>query len=215
MNVFRYRKVVLASLASLILVAATWMGSTVFARPDPVQEAWERSQKIGAYRFSTDILQTTILLPAVANTGHSPRQESYHLEGDVNRAGRQIYLLLTKNNNNIQNTNDNIEIEFDGGTARARAGSSEWQVIENPEELFAGSFDPLAYLLAARDLQDLGTETHWLPGGARRNISRYSFALDGPALARHIRDQLEDYYRSIGQLPGGVRLEIPSVYRDA
>lgn len=214
MSCIQSRNSIIIILVFAALITALLPAAVSQAGPDPVREAWEQAQKIGVYHYSTDILQTTIPQPVVTNTGQSPRQEIYHLIGDVDTPNRRLDLSISKDGDIGLEDSNVIEIQVDGGAALARTGSGDWQELDNPND-FAGSWDPLAFLFAARDLQDLGAGRRPLPGGSTIGFQRYSFSLDGPALAAQIRGQLEDYYRSTGQLPGGVELELPASYRDA
>jgi type II secretory pathway pseudopilin PulG len=46
----------------------------------------------------------------------------------------------------------------------------------------------------------------------RLYVSRFTFPLDGPAFARHLRDQMERYLREKGELPPGLTLDVLRQY---
>ncbi len=48
-----------------------------------------------------------------------------------------------------------------------------------------------------------------------QHATRFTFDLDGPALANYIRDQLEAYLRRTGELPAGLYLDAPDSLRQA
>ena len=181
----------------------------------PIREAWQQAQRAGIYRYSSDILQTILPAPRVAHTGLGPRQDAFRLEGEVNLPAQEMSMRLWKEAGGVLDAESAIEIEVSGDAVRARVGSGEWQVAQQPSGVFAPGWNPLAYLVGARDVRALDAATRTLPDGSTVSPARYGFVLDGPALALYIRDQIEDYLRTSGELPAGVTLEASSLYREA
>ncbi|MBP7962070.1 MAG: hypothetical protein KBG20_01155 [Caldilineaceae bacterium] len=67
----------------------------------------------------------------------------------------------------------------------------------------------MGYLVAARDVTDLGQETR-----AGLTYTRYAFRIDGPTFALSVRAQLDEAMRQKGDVPPGVTFEAPAYYRD-
>ncbi len=206
----------IASIASILLLTlATYSAAATLSPQDQVRDAWERALKMGSYRYTTEIVQTTSPLPMVVNTGHGYRQEAFHLDGEIHLHDQTMQIRLEKDGGSFLGEASGFEIKVERGIAQGRTIGGEWQELETPENLFAPNWDPLVYLAGVRHPRNLGSETRSLPGGGELTFTRFGFTLDGPALARHIRDQLEAYLRSKGELPTGVGLDVPAAYRDA
>jgi subtilase family serine protease/subtilisin-like proprotein convertase family protein len=176
-----------------------------------VQRAWELAQEIGAYHFATAVDQTTFPAPAIANVGQSSHTETYHLEGDVNLPEQVLNLMLWQDGGNLVTQQDGVEIRIEKGRAQGRVIEGNWQEIDNFSGAFAPGSDPMAYLAGARNIQELGGGS--TAGPIAFSYTRYSFEVDGPAFAAHIREQLEQQLRATGELPPGMSLDTPRAYR--
>ncbi len=197
--------------ALVMMCAPAWRVSRAAAQPDAqvaVREAWQRAEKVGAYRFSTDIEQTTYPAPMVANVGRSSHTETYHLDGAVNRRAESLSLTIWQNSGNLLTGQDGFEIRVRDGKAYGRPiGGGTWQQIDDFNGTFAPANDPLAYLAGAKNLRPLS------PEDAPESVRGYAFDLDGPAFASSLRSRLEDQLRRSGELPPGLSLDTPGAYR--
>lgn len=198
-------------LALAMVLVPAWRVSRAAVQPNAqvaIREAWQRAEKVGAYRFSTDIEQTTYPAPLVANVGRSSHTETYHLDGVVNRREESLSLTLWQNGGNVLTGQDGFEIRVRDGKAYGRAiGGGAWQEIDDFNGTFAPGNDPLAYLAGAKDLRLLS------PEDAPEGVQIYAFDLDGPAFASYLRARLEDQLRRSGELPPGLSLDTPRTYR--
>ena len=99
---------------------------------------------------------------------------------------------------------NSVELRIEGERAYGRAAGGQWQEMDN----FAGSFAPnndlLAYLAGVKNVKREDMDSR-----ITSHASRFTFALDGPAFADHIRDQLEEQLRRTGELPAGLHLDTP------
>jgi hypothetical protein len=181
-----------------------------------VQSAWQRAQEIGVYHFATEIVQTTHPAPAIANFGRSSRQDTVYLEGDVDTPARTILMSLWQNGGSVLNARDGIEVRIEGDRAYTRQIGGAWQETADFSSAFAPGGDLMAYLAGAKNVRKLGTETRQLPGASGESVTytRYAFNVDGPAFARHLRDQLEAYLHEKGELPLRMTLDTPRLYLD-
>ena len=64
------------------------------AQPHPVQAAWQRAQKAGAYHFATELVQTTHPAPTQANVGRGSREDLLRVEGEVDLPTRAMRMRL-------------------------------------------------------------------------------------------------------------------------
>ncbi|MBP7689013.1 MAG: hypothetical protein KA765_13935, partial [Thermoflexales bacterium] len=199
---------------AFVLLAALPIASAKPAEADAlqaVQAAWQRAQQSGAYHFTSEVVQTTYPAPAVANTGRTTRVDRLHLDGQTNMPARQFQLMV-RDGGNLLNTADTLEVRIDGDQSMGRTAGGEWQTIENFTDAFApGGSDLMVYLSGVKDVQVQAN-----PASFPDSVGTlYQFELDGPALARYLRDQLELYLIQKGELPANLSLESPNLYRDA
>lgn len=175
-----------------------------------VRAAWQRAQEAGAYRFTTRIVQTTHPAPSIANAGRSSRVETLFLDGDADLPAQTLLMRLWQDGGSITNPANAVEIRIEGEQAYGRASGGAWQEMDNFAGGFAPGNDSMAYLVEAKNIREISTETY-----SQLAIGRYAFTLNGPALAEHIRAQLEDHLRQNGELPAGLRLSAPGQFQDA
>jgi hypothetical protein len=90
---------VLFGLFALLLLLDPLAAWGIAGGPSPsatIQQAWTLAQRLGAYRFVTQLEQTTYPAPSVANVGRSPQVETIYLEGAADGAADQLTLRLWK-----------------------------------------------------------------------------------------------------------------------
>ncbi len=198
-----------------------------------VQNAWQRAQQIGAYRFRTNIAQTTWPLPKLENVGLSASEERLYLEGQVNRHSEAMQIKLWSNGGNVANGSNSIEIKVADGKALGRAARGEWQELDDATSLFAPGNDPMSYLVATRNIHQIRT-----PDPAKRDaqsarrghnpaqasqipisnlqspISIFQFDIDGRAFAEYLRERMEAELRRKDKLPSFARLDVLKQYVD-
>ncbi len=164
---------------------------------------------LGSYRFTADILQTSIPLPTLTNVGRASKQDKVHLEGETDRPGQTMSLRLWSQGGSVAIPESSVEVKVEGQRTLARQGQRAWQEISNFTNWAAPEGDFLTFLSVARDVTWQGVET-------RNGIAftRYSFTLDGYQLATDMRVQLEKQLAETGELPPGVTLDLPRAYSD-
>ena len=175
--------------------------------PDPVAAAWQRVQQRGAYRFDSDVVQTTTPSASVANIGRSSREQRLHLAGQHDLRSNSTQMRLWTAGGSVLQAESGIEARVVNGTAQLRRGDGTWQDAPGLSETVAPTGDLLGYLAAVRDVQGHAPESR-----AGVAFTRYTFRVDGPAFARAVRDQLEAAMRAQGQLAAGARLDVPAYY---
>jgi hypothetical protein len=212
-----------AAAMTLLLVAVCLLTVALLAYPtvtasaerSGMQAAWERARQAGSYRFTADVVQKTIPLPLVTNVGRQSREDTLHLEGQTSLPQRTLDLTLWSEGGNVLDTATGIEVRVEDDRAYARRGVEAWQEVNDFTGLFAPDGDFLAYLAATKDIAELGTETRALPFKKKAiTFTRYTFEVDGPSFAAHVRDRMEQELAEKGELPPGVDLDLPRAYAD-
>ncbi|MBN2390841.1 MAG: thrombospondin type 3 repeat-containing protein, partial [Anaerolineae bacterium] len=204
----------------VLLVLAAGGLSAVNAADDTdpmqaVQKAWARAAQTGAYQFRTEIVQTTYPAPALANVGRGSRVESVYIEGQTDTAQRQFLMTLWNEGGNALNGQDSVEIRLDGDKTYGRASGGEWQEMSDFAGAFAPGNDLMAYLSGVKDVVEVGPSVSLPDSSYAVYATQYAFTLDGPSLARYVRDQLEAELSRKGELPAGITLDVSNVYHDA
>jgi len=199
--------------AALLLLVVALIPLRPNARPSPeeeIQAAWQRAQQAGTYRFATEIFQTTHPAPALLNTGRSSRQDTLHIEGEIRLPDRTLQMTLWQDGGSVLDARDGVEVRVEGDRAYGRQLGGTWEEIPDFSGAFAPGNDLLAYLAGARNVR---REEVSAPSALAPGHTRYSFDVDGPAFATHLRDQMERYLIEKGELPAGLTLETSSLYR--
>src|ERR1700737_5558837 len=89
----------LAIAIALALISTLAFSVSYAARRDTradIQAAWQRVRVAGSYRFSADIVQTTIPLALVTNVGRPSKEQAFHLEGSTNLPNHRLELTLDR-----------------------------------------------------------------------------------------------------------------------
>jgi len=180
-----------------------------------VQTAWQRAAQAGAYQFRTEIVQTTYPAPTLANVGRSSRAESVYIEGQTDAGQRQFLMTLWNEGGNALNGQDAVEIRLDGDKTYGRTSGGEWQEMPDFAGAFAPGNDLMAYLAGVKDVVEVGPSVSLPDSPYSVYATQYAFTLDGPSLARHVRDQLEQELLRKGELPAGITLDVSNVYHNA
>ncbi|HQJ10240.1 MAG TPA: tandem-95 repeat protein [Anaerolineae bacterium] len=180
-----------------------------------VQEAWARAAQAGAYQFRTEIVQTTYPAPALANVGRSSRVENVYLEGQTDTVQRQFLMTLWNEGGNALNGQDGVEIRLEGDKTYGRTSGGEWQEMPDFAGAFAPGNDLMAYLAGVKDVVEMGASVSLPDSPYAVYATQYAFTLDGPSLARYVRDQLEEELTRKGELPVGITLDVSNVYHEA
>lgn len=204
----------------LVLALAVAGLSVVKAADNPnpmqaVQRAWRLAVQAGAYTFRTEVVQTTYPAPTLSNVGRSSRSESVYIEGQTDAAQRQFLMTLWNEGGNALNGQDGVEIRLDGDKTYGRTSGGEWQEMPDLAGAFAPGNDLMAYLAGIKDVVEVGSSVSLPDSPYAVYATQYAFTLDGPGLARHIRDQLEEELLRKGELPAGIKLDVSNVYHDA
>ncbi|MBN1873374.1 MAG: Ig-like domain-containing protein [Anaerolineae bacterium] len=180
---------------------------------DAVQDAWAQAQKAGSYRYSTDIVQTTTPKATVTNIGRQSTQSALHIEGESDLPAQLMTMHLWSDEGNVQDASTGTEVRIENDRALARTSTGEWQEIDNFTDLFAPQGDFMAFLAAAKDIVDQGTETRQIATG-QLNFTRYTFRIDGLSYARYLRKQIQQQMNENHELPAGINLDLPRQYVD-
>ena len=178
------------------------------AESDPLGTAWERASESGSYRFRSDLAQTTTPVASVTNVGRSATVDQLYIDGTADVAGARLEMRAWASGGMVAGGVPDAEFRMSDGLAEQRAAGGEWVETADVGVVAPGG-DTLAYVAAARDVVELGTEVV-----AGRVVTKYSFSLDGSAFARLVAEQTEDVLRRRGELAPGGRVQPSAFYRD-
>ncbi len=200
---------------TLCLVAAAWflfaqaLNSHAHAQqPDTGPAAvWQRVRDAGSYRFTADVVQTTIPLPMVTNVGRASKQERLHIAGQTDLDGRAMDMKVWTQGGSELDPHSGLEVKVEDDKVLMRQGAGDWQETENFVDWAAPQGDFTAFLAAAKDLSPPEPHTR---NGVR--FTRYTFSVNGPRFAEYVRDQMEQRLAEKGELPSGMALGLPEMY---
>ena len=212
-------------LISLILLAFFIQPTVaeIRANPNPEQQvarAWELAQQSGAYRFRTQVEQTTFPAPMLSNVGRTSTRERFDLQGRIDQPQDLLELSLWPNGRRAMDVQDGaaggpLDIRVESGRAYSRSDGDEWQEIDNVADLFAPGGDPLGIMAGAKNIRLVEVETREIPGAPALQFAHYSYEMNGPAFAAYMRDQLERHLQEQGELPPNLDLETPAIYEQS
>jgi subtilisin-like proprotein convertase family protein len=202
----------------LALAAAGLSGVKAAEDPSPmqaVQRAWRRAVQAGAYNFRTEVVQTTYPAPVLSNVGRNSRSESIYMEGQTDVGQRQFLMTLWNEGGSALDFRDGVEIRLDGDKTYGRTSGADWRELPDFAGAFAPGNDLMAYLAGIKDVVEVGQSISLPDSPYAVHATQYAFTLDGPGLARHVRDQMEEELLRKGELPAGISLDVSNVYHEA
>ncbi len=210
-NRVRWVHFVILSLVAMLIVAGgiVSVGADGSSPAAIVQRAWRNARDSGVYDFQTEITQVTHPGPALANVGRSSVKETLSLSGHTDLPAGSVQISLWDESSG-QGPQDALHMRMEGERAYGRCPTCDaWEEIDDFRgALFPGS-DMMVYLTGAKQVTAQGNESRL---GIR--FTRYSFEVDGPAFGDHMRQQMEDYLRANGELPGNITLDVARQYTD-
>ena len=192
----------LGVLAGLAVLAILWFfhpqlagAANHLTAPDPVTAAWQKAKAAGSYHFTSDVLQKTIPVASITNVGRTSRTDALHLEGQNDLRNQALELTLWNQGGSVLNAASGVSMRTEKGKTFTRRGNEAWQETDHQTEAFAPQGDFLGYLAAIRNV---GPGVHETRNGV--SFTRYTFALDGPAFANYMHEQLTAAMRAKGEL---------------
>ncbi|MBI2863695.1 MAG: thrombospondin type 3 repeat-containing protein [Chloroflexi bacterium] len=200
------------SLAVMVLALVAWQLMAVSWAASPegqVRAAWQQARDVGAYRFQSTIVQTNKPLPRVETMGLGSTTKTVYVEGTIDQPARSLNMKLWSEGGSAQTSLDGLEFKVENGKTVGRVGSSDWQEVSGVTGLFAPDNDPLTYLAGTKNIRQTGQENR---DGI--DVTRFSFEMDGPAFAEHMRGRLEEEMRLAGKLPASANIEVVKAYVD-
>ncbi|MEM7111243.1 MAG: LamG-like jellyroll fold domain-containing protein [Chloroflexota bacterium] len=184
-----------------------------------VQQAWEFAQVSGSYEYRSQLEQITYPAPSLSSAGRDKQVHQLFVEGSIDQPNEKMELSLWENSGGV--AEDAIQLRVEEGRAYGRFGSGEWEEVDNIADMFAPTGDPLGFLASATNIQQAETKTQQFsgtatdPNASSLTYTGYTFDYDGAAFADFIREQVEAQMQQRGELPAGISLESPQVYREA
>lgn len=204
----RIALVVTAAAAVLTVGGLSWRTAAA-GEPDPLTAAWERAHDAGSYRFRSDLEQVVTPTGGVTGVGRTTSVRQFHLEGTADPGESTVEFGVWAGGGSLAVDRPTVEIRIADGTTMRRTDGGDWVESADTSSTVAPAGDTLGYLVAARDVTELGTAT---VGG--RKVTKYAFELDGSAFATAMADRLEDDLRSRGELRPGTQVQPSAFHRD-
>ena len=148
---------ILCGLVILLIFAVNFHKGKSAASPEAtVKQAYQKALKIGEYNFATTVEQTTTPLPLQVNTGSNARVDTLYIEGETNLSSNTMLLRLWQNGGNVLSTDSSLEFKVVNGIAYGKkAFSNEWQEVDNFSDVFAPGGNVLAFLVGAKNIQEI------------------------------------------------------------
>jgi uncharacterized repeat protein (TIGR01451 family) len=111
-----------------------------------------------------------------------------------------------------------VQLRLEGARAYGRVPGGDWEALDDQAVNFAPDNDPTIFLATTRNVRWLGVETRTLllaGSDEPRTLTfqRYSYDIDRPALAKLMRERLEQRLREAGELPAGLNLGSGDIFR--
>lgn len=201
----RARRMALVLIGTVAVLAAA--GVVRAGEADPVRAAWQSAGDAGSYRFTSDVEQVTHPASSAGNVGRSSWTEHLRIEGHTNATARETELAMWTDGGSVVSETPTMTMRIDDGVTSIKHGLGEWAETGATDSIVAPDGDLMGYLVAARDVERVGTNQR-----GDESFTRYRFTLDGPAFAASVRDHLEDTMRGRGELSPAARLELPAAY---
>ena len=155
----------------LVIVALFAFGSVkAQVRPDDrtLLDAWALAERAGQYRFTSQVSQTTIPAPCLANVGQTVRKNHLTVQGAINRRSDTLQLSFWDNPATAFDPKAALEVVIERGVAQGRVQGGEWQPLEDFGDAFAPGGDVAAYLLRRAMLPTWGRRA----GNCRHSTTR-------------------------------------------
>ena len=164
--------------------------------------AFERAQAARAFHMSADLDMKTD-----AASARGGQQALLRIEGDIAQPerwsldrGRRARLSL----GDATGARAVDLVLVDGNAFVGNAG--RWEQVESPRAGSSADGDYLGFLAAAVDVQEEAPLRT-----AAGELARYTFRIDGPRFAEHVRTRTEAALK--GQLPAGATVVTPDTYK--
>ncbi len=194
------------------LLAAVLLGLLARPAPRPTPEqaltaAWRAAEASDAFKFSTDIRQTTYPALSLANVGKSSKTDTLLIAGEINRADDTMTMRISSAEAVTPEGALEVRVrrnEHGVRVTEGRAQHGDWQPVDEIGDIVAPGGDAMSFLKAAMNV----TRTASSEAG-------FTFDLDGNALAESLRAQLARQMTARGELPPGMSLSTPETFRGA
>ncbi|MCP4992875.1 MAG: DUF11 domain-containing protein, partial [Gammaproteobacteria bacterium] len=216
-----YIALAIAGLVTLYLWPSLVVAMPLTAKHQ-LERAWRFASDIGSYDYSSAVLKTDHPTPHLKNAGRSPHTKRITAQGMVDLPNKVMSMKLWT----VGVDKDGIEVKVENGKAYGRLNAEGgWIEMENPSQVFAPGGDPLGFLLAAENIQEVKASHQnfavagpsfddFITDSQNPTASSYTFDLNGVKYAEYVRWQLEGSMREQGELPPSVTLGVIAQYVD-
>lgn len=173
-----------------------------------VDKIWQQVRTAGAYEFTADITQQVVPVASITNIGRSSRPQELHIEGRTDLRSQELAMTLWSQGGNVLDSASGIELKTANGRLMARRAGSDWQEISNFTDGIMPGGDFTTFLAGAVDLKAVDGDTDHVIRNSQL-VTRYTYRIDGPTFAKHLREQTRQQMVRRGELPPNTQLELP------
>ncbi len=116
--------------------------------------AWQLVADVAGYDYHTTAVQTTHPTARVENIGRQTKTERIEVTGQINHLSESMRLEIRSGGKNNPRV---IDLKIEDGVAYGRLqAEKDWRELDaSPTDLFAPGGDPLGFLVAAENVQQL------------------------------------------------------------
>ncbi|MCP4212939.1 MAG: hypothetical protein GY764_15885 [Halieaceae bacterium] len=195
----------LALVMTVLFAGGLVLALSGYAEPassDPISSALAQARQTGSYHIVADIEQTLIPQAAISTVGRGEEQQSLRILGDVAQrrgptgadepyARLQFYAGKDQEPVSLQVKGAEVYVGYQG----------RWKEVDDPLGGTMPGGDPLAYLTAVENVEELDPVKT-----AEGTYRRYGYHLDGKVYAEQQRQRMQALLA--GRLPSGVELAV-------
>ena len=174
---------------------------------DVITAVARQTRAAGSYAFVADITQFTVPAATPLNIGRSARQDELRLEGQTDLEKGELVMTLWSQGGNVLDAASGLEMKTENGRLLARQPGAEWQEISNFTNAFIPDGDFTTFLVGAENIVNAGTQTR-----QGLTFTRYTFDINGPAFAEHMRRILQQQMQQNGELPYNSQVTTPEQF---
>lgn len=203
----------LAAVITLALIGAPWP-ARANDDADTVSQIWQRVYQIGAYEFRANVTQEVVPVASIVNVGRSSERQELFIEGATDLRQQTLNMTLWSQGGSVFDRASGLELKLEDDRLLARKGGSDWQEINNFTDALMPQGDFLVFLAGATDVQ---RADDGLPGwetGEGAAPTRYTYRIDGPTFAKHLRERVTRQMTRRGELALHSKLELPQTFTE-
>jgi uncharacterized repeat protein (TIGR01451 family) len=203
----------IAALITLALIFAPWPARANEAA-DAIGQIWQRVYQIGAYEFRANVTQEVVPVASIVNVGRGSERQELYIEGATDLRQQTLAMTLWSQGGSVFDRASGLELKLEADRLLARKGGSDWQEINNFTDALMPQGDFMVFLAGATDVQLADDSLPEGETGESAAPTRYTYRIDGPTFAAHLRDRVTRQMTRRGELALHSKLELPKTFTD-